>query len=227
MAKNIVVYIFAFVLLIAIALGCVAVFKIGKGISDSFDTLFVTDTQTDSGTNSDTGVSTESETVTDAIAPHSLALGSDKLEMVIHTDINQGIANVGFKTDDLKPNTSYKMYWLVNTLVSVNTEFDFQGDSSSGSYQEFVCYNTHYLSDNPCENTHNVFYASREVLCKNIDGVEFVTGDTGDTFSVFFFQIYWDFDEYESYEYAMKMLNQECSEAMSYIGEFYIEEVVG
>lgn len=206
MAKNIVVYIFAFVLLLAIALGCVTIFKIGKGISDSFDTLFETDTQTDSGTNSDTGTSTESETVTDAITPHTVKLGDSGLQVATFDGFEDEII-LGFLTVDLKPFTKYCVAWNIdeNSYDSINEpEFSFGlNRAPDGRFYALVAPDLN--GANSGGSFEYVFYDTYEDIYNNGVGYEFVSGESGDSFFVGIFNrdYYIGIDDIETYKFLV------------------------
>ena len=216
MAKNIVVYIFAFVLLLAIALGCVTIFKIGKGISDSFDTLFETDTQTDSGTNSDTGTSTESETVTDAITPHTVKLGDSGLQ-VCATNNDKNQAMLGVRTFDLKAHTKYRVTWTIDASVfsDMNGSLPiFFETNSDGKY--VVPYLEDWRKIQESGRKFIVFNSQTE-LCNNTGGFEFVSSELGSEFSLYFFSM--PFESTESTIAAKSYVTQ-------YITDFAITEVL-
>ena len=206
MAKNIVVYIFAFVLLLAIALGCVTIFKISKGISDSFDTLFETDTQTDSGTNSDTGTSTESETVTDAITPHTVKLGDSGLQVATFDGFEDEII-LGFLTVDLKPFTKYCVAWNIdeNSYDSINEpEFSF-GLNRAPDGRFYVLVAPDQNGANSSGRFEYVFYDTYEDIYNNGVGYEFVSGESGDSFFVGIFNrdYYIGIDDIETYKFLV------------------------
>ena len=221
MAKKIVVYIFAFVLLISIALGCVAVFKIGKGISDSFDTLFVTDTQTDSGvnndtgTNSDTGASTESETVPDAITPHTIKLGDSGLQVCATN--NNTTALLGLRTYDLKPNTKYRVTWNINPDIVADMENELP-ISFIFNTVFVVFYSSDFASVSYDGADLNSFvFSSTDELCANSGGCEFTSGDLGDEFALYFFTM--PFESTEATIAAKSYVTQ-------YVTDFTITEVL-
>ena len=226
MAKNRLVYVFAFVLLLAIVVGCISIFQIGKGIYDSFETLYETDTQTDVGSDSSASDTSASDTSTsgEAAEPHVITLGDDELMVV---DMNDGtVAMLGFSTTELKPHTKYRVTWKIDGQII----FDIAGVNGASLPIDFIKRQTpvgHYclvkysidfdkVTDNG-EEFDKYYFSSSYELIGNEYGREFVSGDLGDCFSIYFFTM--EFEGVEGVIANKKYVTQ-------YITEFTLTDVL-
>lgn len=195
----------------AITVSCLAIFNIGKGIIDSFDTLFVTDSNTDSDT---TDISTD--TTLDTAIPHTISLGDSGLD-VCATNNSSGQAMLGFRTYDLKASTKYRVTWKIDSSITSDMENDLP-ISFIFNTLFVVRYSTDFAEvSNNGEDLSNYTFSTVEGLCDNTEGCEFTSSELGDEFAIYFFVL-----PFESTEQVISSK----SYVTQYITDFTITEVL-